>query len=154
MRNHFTAGVKESISYSAEEAIRTKSPAINAAHLLLGLLRVHDEAMGRWRAGLGTQLAELAAVVETTIQTPGELLPAGRPKIMQLFRFGARPKPGRLPLDRGAERVIRLSPKEVAGHEDIEPRHLMLALLHDKDSMLAPVLERFAIDDSAFKDSR
>jgi ATP-dependent Clp protease ATP-binding subunit ClpA len=151
MTNHFTTGVKESISYSAEEAGRTNSPVISAAHLLLGLLRVQDEAIIRWRAGLGARLRGLTIAVETMIQTANQYHAAVPPKSVRWFVFGRKARSGKLPLDKDAERIIRGSSKEAPAHQDVEPRHLMLAILHDKGSMLASVLRQFAIDDSGFK---
>jgi len=42
MRNRFSTEVKETISLSAQEALRTNSKVIGAAHLLLGLIRHGD----------------------------------------------------------------------------------------------------------------
>jgi len=133
MHNHFNTVAKESISYSAEEARRTNSPAITAAHLLLGLLRVEDESITRLRTNLGARLTDFTAAVETKIPSAGQ----------------DDTSPWRIPLDREAERIIRHSTKEVSGRkQEIEPRHLMLAIIHDKDSTLTPVLQQFGIPDN------
>lgn len=145
MHNHFTSGVKESISYSAEEARRTNSPAITAGHLFLGMLRIHDEMIAHLRTNLGARLADLTTAIETLIKTTARNGETPRPRGMRLFRLGKTSMPSRLPLDREAERLVRHTPEEAGSHE-IEPRHLMLAMIHDKDNSLSPILREFQID--------
>jgi ATP-dependent Clp protease ATP-binding subunit ClpA len=152
MSNHFSATVKESISYSAEEAWRTNSSAITSAHLLLGLLKVQDYAMSNLRENLGSRLSKLTTTLETMIQSTGRDNAIPRRQRGRLFRLGMRLKSRRLSLDEEAVRIIRQSAMEASDQQNIEPRHLMLAILHDKESSVASVLGRFEIDDSFFKE--
>jgi ATP-dependent Clp protease ATP-binding subunit ClpC len=139
MRNHFSGDLKEAISLSAEEAIRTNSPAIGAAHLLLGLIR-HKEnrAVTILEQDLGVSLSGLVAAIEETLPRGGE----GRSG-----REEHRDISWHLPLDREAERSIRGSASEAkkAGSRTIGAEYLLLAMIRDKN-MLTDIFGRFGID--------
>lgn len=133
MNNRFSADLKESISFSAEEAIRTDSPAIRAAHLLLGLIRQgHNAAVTLLAGDLGLPLPELKAAIEATLP------PAG-----QQHR-----RPSRLPVDPEAERSIRGSVIEAkkTGSRTIGADHLLVSLFNDHENQLYLIFRRWGID--------
>jgi ATP-dependent Clp protease ATP-binding subunit ClpA len=129
MRNHFSAALKEAISYSAEEAWRANSPSISAPHLFLGLLRVEDPAIQQWRKA--ARLPELTAALETMIYGAKETRPT--------TLTNSTPNHSRLPLDITAERIIRQTVSEAAGQKNIEPLHLLQSLIHNSKGSLAPL---------------
>lgn len=134
MRNHFSTEVKETLSLSAEEALRTHSPVISPAHILLGLIRhAHNRAVGILTQDLGLPLPELTQAVE-------ESLPAGAVQ--------DRGSSWRLPLDKGAERSIRGSVAEArrAGSRTIGAEHLLYALFGDRKNDLYLIFRRWGIE--------
>src|SRR6185312_3971491 len=133
MHNRFSADLKESISFSAEEAIRTGSPAIRPAHLLLGLPgHGHNAAVPLLPRALGLLLPELKEAIEAALP------PAGR----QQWRTS------RLPVDPEAERSIRGSVIEAkkTGSRTIGADHLLVSLFNDHENQLYLIFRRWGID--------
>jgi ATP-dependent Clp protease ATP-binding subunit ClpA len=133
MRNHFSTDVKETLSFSAEEAIRTNSPAIGAAHLLLGLIRQgHNKAVAILTQDMGLSMTVLADAIEATLPPGGQR---------------TQDRSWRLPLDRAAERCIRGSVAEAkkTGSRVIGTEDLLYSLFGDRENQLYLVFSRLGI---------
>jgi ATP-dependent Clp protease ATP-binding subunit ClpC len=133
MRNRFTRDVKEILSYSAEEAIRTKAACIKGRHLLLGMIKqAHNNALTLLEE-FGLSLPELGKEIEEGLVAE-----------MEESRRGS----WRLPLDREAERSIRGSVEEARkmGSRDVDAEHLLLAMVRDTDNGLHGIFQRLNVD--------
>jgi ATP-dependent Clp protease ATP-binding subunit ClpC len=133
MRNNFSTELKESISLSAEEALRLGSPVIGAGHLMLGLVRQgNNQAVRLLGDDLHVPLAELVVAIEKT-------LPKGA--------TGERGGSWRLPLDRAAERAIRGSVAEArrSGSRTVDAGHLLASLFNDRDNRLYAIVSRWDV---------
>lgn len=131
MRNRFSTDVKESLSLSAEEAIRMGSPAISAGHILLGLISQGHNRGVEILTHLGLSMAELIDAVQST-------LPAGRDDRSSW----------RVPLDRGAERAVRRSVAMArkAGSRMVDAGHLLYSLFDDRENELYLVFGRLGVE--------
>jgi ATP-dependent Clp protease ATP-binding subunit ClpC len=140
MRNRFTRDVKEILSYSAEEAIRTKAACISGRHLLLGMIKqAHNNALTLLEE-FGLSLPELGKEVEEGLVPEKEGSRGGAERL----GVGS----WRLPLDREAERSIRGSVKEARkmGSKEVDAEHLLLAMVRDTDNGLHGIFQRLNID--------
>ena len=134
MRNRFTHDLKEVLSYSAEEAIRTKAACIRSRHLLLGMIKQeHNNAVGLLTEGFNLSLPVLRKEIEEGLVAEKEESRGGS---------------WRLPLDREAERSIRGSIKEARkmGSRDVDTEHLLLAMVRDTDNGLQDIFQRSNVD--------
>jgi ATP-dependent Clp protease ATP-binding subunit ClpA len=133
MRNKFSTEVKETISLSAEEALRMGSPVISAGHLMLGLVRQgHNQAITLLTEDLHVPLSGFVTAIEETL-----------PPAMAGGQGGS----WRLPLDRAAERAIRGSVAEArkAGSKTVDATHLLYSLFNDRDNQLHTIFSRWGI---------
>lgn len=133
MRNKFSTEVKETISMSAEEALRMGSPVISAGHLMLGIVKHgHNRAVTLLADDLHLPLSALVAAIEET-------LPPGAP--------GDRGSSWRMPLDRGAERAIRGSVAEAkrSGSRTVGAEHLLFSLFNHRDNHLYAIFGKWGI---------
>ncbi|HEV9038668.1 MAG TPA: Clp protease N-terminal domain-containing protein [Puia sp.] len=133
MHNRFSTEVKETISFSAEEAHRMGSPVVSAGHLLLGLVRQrHNRAVTLLTDDLHIPLSALVVAIEETLPPGVE---------------GGKAGSWRLPLDRGAERAIRASVAEAkrSGSRTVDAEHLLSSLFNDRDTHLFAILGRWGI---------
>lgn len=133
MRKKFSTEVKETISLSAEEALRTGSPVISAGHLMLGLVRQgHNRAVTLLTDDLHMPLSGFAAAIEETLPPPAVRSQRGS---------------WRLPLDRAAERAIRGSVAEAgrSGSRTVDALHLLCSLFDDRDNQLYTIFSKWGI---------
>lgn len=117
MRNHFTREVKELLSLSLEEAIRTHATNIGPSHILLGMIRQeHNAATTILAQDLKLSSAELKHAVEETMNIPAT---------------ANKDFPSCLPLDREAEKCIRGSISEAKrlGSTEIDSDLFFISLL-------------------------
>jgi len=136
MNHTFSREVKESISFSMEEALRLGNTFIGPEHLLLGLLRQGDNAAFYVLKCMPVDISELRESVENEVRRP----------------MGFRRPGNSVPLSRQAETVIRDSVNiaESFTSKEVEPEYLMLSLLKEKKNGAAPILQQMGIDYDSF----
>jgi ATP-dependent Clp protease ATP-binding subunit ClpC len=138
MDNNFSAQVKEIISYSREEALRLGNDFIGTEHLLLGLIRNSENTAIKILKQLNIDLYELRKEVELAI----------------------RDKTGKnttnlnsLPLTKQAEKAIHVTVLEAKALKSplMEPEHLMLSILKNKENIATQILNQYDVDYDLFK---
>ncbi|RQO30699.1 Clp protease ClpC [Taibaiella sp. KBW10] len=132
MDSNFSPKVKDIISYSREEALRLGNQFIGTEHLLLGILR---EGAGAPIQVLSLMQADLPAIkseVENAIKDKGDT-PVTNVNT--------------LPLTRQAEKVIRFTVLEAKAlkSQTVEPEHLMLSILKNKDNVATQILNNHQV---------
>lgn len=141
MKNRFSPVLKEVVSLSREEAIRLQSDAIGISHLLLAMIRQgHSITIDLLKQGT-VPLPDLQTEIETDIREIKQAdIPAGRAMIFKKRLFGgfSSQRPSGLHLTREVEKAIRVSAALAAQMKSplVEPEHLLLALLKDKDNLV------------------
>ncbi len=137
----FSPKIKRIIQRSRDEAIRLGQPTIGTAHLLLGLLEEKDTLAMRVLRSLDVDSGEVRRLVEDSIAST-------RPS-------DAGPTIGNLPLDRVAEKVLKVTILEAKAlkSQEVAPVHLMLSILktEHKDNIASRILKEFDIDYDIFK---
>ncbi len=137
MSIRFSHTVKEIISLSREEVIRLGNDSIDTGHLLLALIREGNNSALRLLVNFNLDLPGLAKEIESAID---EKSGAGDKK-----RLGKRSS---YPLTSQAENVIRDMVSEARSLKSpaVEPEHLLLAMLANRDSIAAKILGQFGVD--------
>ncbi|MCS6916483.1 MAG: ATP-dependent Clp protease ATP-binding subunit [Chitinophagales bacterium] len=138
MEAKFSPKVKEAISYSREEALRLRHDFIGTEHLLLGLIRDGEGMAVRVLKALDVDLVQLRKAIEDSLKA--------HPQSRDM-------KNANLPLTKQAEKVLKLTVLEakVLRAELVGTEHLVLSILKNKDSAMAELLNRFAVDYDSFK---
>ncbi|MBL7772008.1 MAG: ATP-dependent Clp protease ATP-binding subunit [Chitinophagaceae bacterium] len=141
MDAHFSAKVKEIISFSREEALRLGNDFIGTEHLMLGLIRDGQ--------GLGIQILQNLHV--DMINLRRELESVIRNKSNP--KTSSNTKVNSLPLTKQAEKVIRVTVLEAKALKSglAESEHLILSILRNKDNVACQILSQFNIDYDQFK---
>jgi ATP-dependent Clp protease ATP-binding subunit ClpC len=135
----FSPEVKKSIARSRSEAIRLGHDYIGTEHLLLGLVQERNSLAVKVLTSMVPDLGELRKSVENSIsRTPSS---------------AEALKMGELPLNRLAERVLKLTFLEAqsSGAEEINLEHLLLSLLKLDDNPARRILNRYDIDYDSYK---
>ncbi len=135
----FSSEVKKSIARSRNEAIRLGHDYIGTEHLLLGLVQERNSLAVKVLTSMVPDLGELRKSVENSISrspSSGEAL-----------------KMGELPLNRLAERVLKLTFLEAqsSGSDEINLEHLLLSLLKLEDNPARRILHRYDIDYDSYR---
>ena len=135
----FSPEVKKSIARSRNEAIRLNHDYIGTEHLLLGVVQERNSLAVKVLSSMVPDLGELRKSVENSISrspSSGETL-----------------KMGELPLNRLAERVLKLTFLEAqsSGSEEINLEHLLLSLLKLEDNPARRILHRYDVDYDSYK---
>ncbi len=135
----FSPEVKKSIARSRSEAIRLGHDYIGTEHLLLGVVQEQNSLAVKVLSGMLPDLSEFRKSVENAISkspSAGEAL-----------------KMGELPLNRMAERVLKLTFLEAqsSGSDEINLEHLLLSLLKLEDTPARRILHRYDIDYDSYK---
>jgi ATP-dependent Clp protease ATP-binding subunit ClpC len=135
----FSKKVKEIISHSRDEAIRLGHDFIGTEHLLLGILHEKDELVYQVLQSLEVNEADLRANIEQTI--------INHRKVRAGFNVG------NLPLNKQAEKVLKITFLEARylNEEKINPEHLMLSILKNRENLAAKILEQFDVDYDTYK---
>ncbi len=139
MEANLSPKVKSIISYSREEAMRLNNDYIGAEHIMLGTLRDNENLAIEILTNLGADLEELKKELEESLEIDAQV------------HFD---KNQSLPLTKQAERIIRVTILEAKndGSKWVEPRHLLLSLLRNKENTCANILmNKYNIDYDAFK---
>ena len=135
----FSPKVKIVISRSMEEAKRLGHDYIGTEHLLLGIIQRVENLACKVLASLEVDKKELRHLIEDSVFR--RKLPTAHLKI------------GELPLDKHADRVLKVAFLEARQmkSEAIGPEHLMLSILKDKDNRASRILAEFDVDYDAFR---
>jgi ATP-dependent Clp protease ATP-binding subunit ClpC len=153
---NFTPALKESISFGAEEATRMGSSSIHSSHLLLGMIRQHDNsAIGLLEDKLRVSIVDLAQSTERAFKAnpSAPLAEAKRsPRLFRrtlqtIFQMIDAPPNGSILLDEGAQQAVRGSVAEAKAKNSrvVDTQHLLLSLVRDEQSDMAVVFQQFGI---------
>jgi ATP-dependent Clp protease ATP-binding subunit ClpC len=150
MKNRFSPALKEVISISREEAIRLRSEAIGTSHLILAMIRQGHASTIDLLKPATISLPDLQTEIETNIREIKQAdIPAGRAMIFKKRLFGgfSSLRPSGLYLTRKVEKAIRVSVLLAAQMKShlIEPDHLFLAVLKDKDNLVTRTLSGYGL---------
>lgn len=128
-----TGQARRAVEYAREEARRLEHPAVEPAHLLLGLLRSSNGATA-------TALREAGIDLDSTRRDVQTMRPVGPAD-------GAEPAPARLPVSPGARGAFEQALREAVGRGDghLGLEHMMLALLRDSESGAVETLGRLGV---------
>ncbi len=139
MDAHFSAKVKEIISYSREEALRLGNDFIGIEHLLLGMIRDGQGLGVRVLQNLHIDMRELRTELEQAIKNKGIIKNATQVNS--------------LPLTKQAERVIRITVLEAKALKSAlaESEHLVLSILKNKENVATQILNRFNVDYDSYR---
>ena len=104
----FTAEATAALERSLREALQLGHGAIRPAHVVLGLLDVHDGTMPVLLARLGVRADVVRAAVLATFTTePGEIVALAVAPVVPALRHARRRRPARHPADGGRPRRAR-----------------------------------------------
>ena len=139
MDAHFSAKVKEIISFSREEALRLGNDFIGTEHLLLGMIRDGQGLGIKILQNLHVDLIDLRRELEKVIKNKGVN------KNVQNINS--------LPLTKQAEKVIRITVLEAKAMKSLlaESEHLVLSILKSKENVACQILNQFNVDYDFFK---
>ncbi len=135
----FSPKVKQVISRSRDEAVRLGHDFIGTEHLLLGIVAENG--------GLAVRVLESLEV------DPEELGQSLRESIRRIPSSKTKLNVGNIPLDKKAEKVLKVTFLEakMLKNEEICPEHLILSILKHKDNPASRILNQFDIDYEIYK---
>ncbi|WP_372772344.1 ATP-dependent Clp protease ATP-binding subunit [Mangrovibacterium sp.] len=131
MDSQFSPRIKDVLSYSREEAIRLGNEQIGLEHIFLGILRDGEGIAIDILSGLGINLSEVKIAVENELRTDKEIDPQASVQLLK-----------------SAEKALKLVYLEARAlnSQTISTGHLLLAILKDKDSQIATILNDYHIN--------
>jgi ATP-dependent Clp protease ATP-binding subunit ClpC len=131
----FGEAARQVVVVAEEEARTLRHDHVGTEHLLLGVLR-QDGPGARALAGLGLPLGEARAQVMRTVGLP------------------ERPSPPELPMTPPARDALAGALREAIalGSTVVEPEHVLLALLRERDGVAVRVLLGASVDPRALRD--
>ncbi|MFM7671720.1 MAG: ATP-dependent Clp protease ATP-binding subunit [Bacteroidota bacterium] len=138
MDNSFSPQVKETISFSREEALRLGNDFIGTEHLLLGLIREGENTAIRILKSFNVDIYELRKEIEMAVKDK-----TGK----NIANINS------LPLTKQAEKVIRVTVLEAKALKSttVETEHLMLSILKNKENVATQILNQFDVDYDLFR---
>jgi ATP-dependent Clp protease ATP-binding subunit ClpC len=121
---------QEVVSAAEREARTLRHTRIGTEHLLLGVLGRQDEAGARALGKLGVTLG------------------AARAQVMRIVGLPETPSPPALPLTPPARDALAGALREAieCGRTEVEPEHVLLAVLRERDSVAVRVLRDAGVD--------
>lgn len=125
MDRRFSRKTSEILEYSKEEAERLRNACLKPEHLLLGILRDKKNRACEALIGNSIDIDRLKLYLDNVLRNKdGDVQ--------------------ELSLEKQTERILRISALEARSFskETIEPEHLLLAILKDKENVVAQYLER------------
>ena len=131
MDSQFSPRIKDVLTYSREEAIRLGNEQIGTEHIFLGILRDGEGIAIDILTNLGVNLSEIKEAIEESLRTEIEIDPQAS---IQLLK--------------SAEKALKLVYLEARAFNSstINTGHLLLAILKDKESQIASLLNEFHIN--------
>ena len=136
MFHRYTEGARRTLFFARDEAFRFRSQAIDAEHLLLGLIRSGDEPAGRLLTRARVTLEGLRQeIVTRSAQSQS------RPTFWRRL-WGPASTPHEVPFSPACKRAVRHSAEEAdrLQSSDIRPGHLLLGILQDAHSVASTIL--------------
>jgi ATP-dependent Clp protease ATP-binding subunit ClpA len=130
MLERYSERARRVLFFARYEVSAFGSAAIEPTHILLGLLRESQGAIGRLLAHFDISPAKLRQQIERRIR-----------------RGTAVPTSVEVPFAGSTQRVLNLAAEEADRllHRRIEPTHLLLALLREGDSVAASALKSYGL---------
>jgi ATP-dependent Clp protease ATP-binding subunit ClpC len=131
MDSQFSPRIKDVLTYSREEAIRLGNEQIGLEHIFLGILRDGEGIAIDMLSNLGVNLSEVKEALENMLRTDKEI---DSQASIQLLK--------------SAEKALKLVYLEARALNSptISTGHLLLAILKDKDSRIASLLNDFHVN--------
>jgi ATP-dependent Clp protease ATP-binding subunit ClpC len=131
MDSQFSPRIKDVLTYSREEAIRLGNDQIGLEHIFLGILRDGEGIAIDMLSNLGVNLSEVKEAIENILRTDKEI---DSQASIQLLK--------------SAEKALKLVYLEARALNSptISTGHLLLAILKDKDSRIAHLLNDFHVN--------
>ncbi len=131
MENKFSDTLKNIISFSREEAVRLGNDTIGVEHLLLGILREGRNSAVKIINYYSIDTKELKIKVERAVMTSNKIN-----------------ENADLPFLRQAEKCLKRTYLEARIYktQEIEPEHLLLAILRDEDNIVTKLFEQYGVD--------
>jgi len=135
MNTNFSNRIKDIMAYSREEAGRLENNFVGPEHLFLGILR---EASGK--------AIQLLQDFNIDIKVLKNKIDDSVRKHQDEFT-----SPNELVISKNSEKILKLSILEARNlkSEETDTEHLLLAILKDRSSSLAEILEEFDLDYNA-----
>jgi len=124
---------------SRSEALRMGHDFIGTEHLLLGIM-AQDESLA-------------VRVLDSLEVDPDELRQSVQESVRRIPSSKSRLNVGNIPLDRNAEKVLKVTFLEakMLKNEEIFPEHLILSILKHQDNPASRILHQFDIDYEIYK---
>ncbi|MGI6176285.1 MAG: ATP-dependent Clp protease ATP-binding subunit [Christensenellales bacterium] len=128
--NGFTKDAQAAMRYAQEEALALKHNYIGTEHLMLGLLRVKE-------GGAAKLLADSNVDYERAKEVVAQVIGAGSDQSGEIQGYTPRTK-----------KVLEMSVSAARQLHDsyVGTEHILLALLNEKDSIAARILQQFGVD--------
>ncbi|MFP4520547.1 MAG: ATP-dependent Clp protease ATP-binding subunit [Fibrobacterota bacterium] len=132
MNGMFTDRVKKVMQLAREESVKFGNDYVGTEHLLLGLIREGDGVAVAVLKSLDVEMEELSKSIEKSISTSGGMMTLG-----QMLPFTPR-----------AKKVLEIAAQEARNMslKYIGTEHLLLALMHDKESAAANALSAMGVE--------
>ncbi|MFA6042674.1 MAG: Clp protease N-terminal domain-containing protein [Patescibacteria group bacterium] len=123
---------RKAIEFSRDEAVRLRHDYIGTEHMLLGLIRGGPNRVTKILEDASIQLDELILEIEDVTQ------PSNTSSLIM----------GQLPLTARTKKCLELALQEARTlqSKEIEPEHILLALLKEEEGVAAQVLSLFDFD--------
>lgn len=131
MKKNFSDSVKNVLMFSREEAGRLHNSSVNIEHILLGMLRDSNNNATAIINSLGVNPQDIKLALDN-----------------ELFEDGTYVSENQLSLDKNVENLLRLSLLESMNLKSklTDTEHILLAILKNKESLAAQILERHTLD--------
>ncbi|MDX1667547.1 MAG: ATP-dependent Clp protease ATP-binding subunit, partial [Saprospiraceae bacterium] len=139
MNRKFSPKVKQIISKSRDEALRLGHDYIGIEHLLLGIMAEEESLAVKVLESLDIDAGELRQTVEDSVQ--------------RIPSSSTRLNVGNLPLNKQAEKVLKVTFLEakILKSGEIAPEHLVLSILKHRDNPASKILHQFDVDYDIYK---
>ncbi|MDR0415261.1 MAG: ATP-dependent Clp protease ATP-binding subunit [Prevotellaceae bacterium] len=133
MNTNSTKKLDDVINFSKEEALRLGNHAIGTEHLMLGILRDGNNSAIDVLSSLGVDLQNLKEAIEKEVRGHDELSVKDIDKLIFL---------------KSVERVLKMQHLEALSLKtsNVDPIHLLLAILKDESSIVTQLLRSQSID--------
>jgi ATP-dependent Clp protease ATP-binding subunit ClpC len=140
MDTSYSDKLREILSYSKEEAIRLGNDLISVDHFFLGIVRDGDNFAIEILEKFGVDVYGIRLKLETSLK--------------QMNPLSAKQSES-IPLMKNAEKVLKIINLEAKLHnsQEVNPEHLLIAIVKDSESLTSKMLKDLSITDSMIKDS-
>ena len=131
MEAKFSETLKNILTFSREEAVRLGNDTIGIEHFLLGILREGNSSAIKIINYYSIDIQDLKTKVEKAVMTGNKISETAD-----------------LPFLKQAEKCLKRTYLEAKIYRtsEIEPEHLLLAILRDDDNLVTRIFEQFGVD--------